>query len=407
MTARRVGPLAALACGVLVLLSGCGLDGLTARHPVARTVDIGLVGTFSGSGGFAGEYQKHSLQVRADQLNASGGLLGRHVEVIAADDEGNPGKARTLVHQLATDPDVGLVVGPSTTTGLEAVKGELAQAGMPNCVPVQGSDDAMQGATATFRTEAPVAGTAQTLLQALRQRHPEARKVGLLAEEGPDGHYYDARLADGVRNAGLEYVGAAFVADANADQGPPLQDLVNKGVQALVLSGDPAVAGRSAQILGGMGQTGKVQLLGPPSLASSQYADAGGPGAFGTIFAGSIQTYQTNEGEGRWPAVYRGFVKAITTQYGYAAGGSEMQGSAPVADCVVDWAAAARKAGGFEGSGVIKAWQTLDLPAGSTVLSTRERFTPTDHDAIDPNALFVYQWQTGGGQRALQQVGGP
>ncbi|HYZ00522.1 MAG TPA: ABC transporter substrate-binding protein, partial [Candidatus Binatia bacterium] len=225
MTARRVGPLAALACGVLVLLSGCGLDGLTARHPVARTVDIGLVGTFSGSGGFAGEYQKHSLQVRADQLNASGGLLGRHVEVIAADDEGNPGKARTLVHQLATDPDVGLVVGPSTTTGLEAVKGELAQAGMPNCVPVQVSDDAMQGATATFRTEAPVAGTVQTLLQALRQRHSEARKVGLLAEEGPDGHFYDTRLADGVRSAGLEYVGAAFVPDANADQGPPLRDL--------------------------------------------------------------------------------------------------------------------------------------------------------------------------------------
>lgn len=407
MIGRRVAPLAALACGVLVLLSGCGLDQLAARHPVARTVDIGLVGTFSGSGGFAGDYQEHSVQVRADQLNASGGLLGRHVEVVAADDGGNPDKAKTLVHQLATDPDVGLVVGPSTTAGLEAAKGELAQAGVPNCVPAQVSDDALQGAGATFRTEASVAGTVQALLQALRRQHADARKVALLAQEGPDGHYYDARLGEGARSAGLEYLGAAFVGDANADQGPPLQDLVNKGVQALVLSGDPGVAGRTAQTLGQLGQTGKVQLLGPPALASSQYADAGGSGASGTIFAGSIQTYQTGEAEGRWPALYRGFVREITTQYGYAAGGSEMQGSAPVADCVVDWAAAARKAGGLGGSGVIKAWETLDLPAGSTVLSTPERFTATDHDALDANALFVYQWQTGGGQRRLQQLGGP
>jgi hypothetical protein len=41
------------------------------------------------------------------------------------------------------------------------------------------------------------------------------------------------------------------------------------------------------------------------------------------------------------------------------------------------------------------------------VPATRERFTPTDHDALDPNALFVYQWQTGGGQRRLQQLAGP
>ena len=265
MIARRI----LVGCCAVLLLSGCGLEQLGSRQPVARTVDIGLVGTFSGSGGFAGDYQKHSLQVRADQLNASGGLLGRHVDVIAADDEGNPDKAKTLVHQLATDPDVGLVVGPSTTEGVDAVKGELAQVGMPNCVPAQVRDDALQGATATFRTEAPVAGTVQALLQALRQRRPEARKVALLAKEGPDGHYYDARLGEGVRSAGLEYVGAAFVADANADQGPPLQDLVNKGVQAFVLSSDPAVAGHSAQTLGQLGQTGKVQLLGPPALASS------------------------------------------------------------------------------------------------------------------------------------------
>jgi branched-chain amino acid transport system substrate-binding protein len=402
-----IGRALALGFCALVLLSGCGLDQLSSRPAVRQTVDIGLVGTFSGGGGFAGDYQKHSLQVRADALNASGGLLGRRVEVVAADDEGDAAKSRSLVHQLATDPDVGLVVGPSTTAGLEAVKGELAQARVPNCVPAQVSDDAMQGASASFRTEASVTGTVQTLLQALRQRRPDARKVALLAAESPDGHFYDARLGEQVRGAGLEYAGASFVADANADQQAPVQDLVNRGVQALVLSGDPAVAGRTAQLIGQLGQAGKVQLLGPPALASSQYPDAGGAGAAGTIFASAIQAYQTDEAEGRWPATYRNFVRSITTQYGYAAGGSEMQGSATVADCAVDWSAAVRKAGSLNGAGVINAWQTLDLPAGSTVLATHERFTTADHDALDPNALFVYQWQTGGGQRRLQQLAGP
>jgi branched-chain amino acid transport system substrate-binding protein len=393
-------------CGVLVV-TACGVRPAVSRDAFQQTVDIALVGTFSGGGSLAGDNLKHSLQVEADAINNSGGLLGKRVEVIAADDEGNPDKARLLAHQLATDPDVKLVVGPGSNAMFQATKAELARIPMPNCVSTQISDDAFQGASASFRTQPSIAATVQVLLQNLRQRHPDVRKVGLISSDGPDGHAYDARLSAEAKRAGLDYAGAELAADPAADQQPLVQDLLGKGAQAIMLSGDPAFAGRTAQAVGLVAQAAKPQLMGPPALAGSQFADTGGQAAIGTVFASTIQAYQTDMPSAQWPGLYRSFVNAITSQYGYVAGGTEMQGSAPAADCVVGWAAAARAAGGFDGQQVIKAWEALDLPASATVLGTRERFSAGDHDAVAADSLFVYQWQASGTQRRLKQLAGP
>jgi branched-chain amino acid transport system substrate-binding protein len=414
MTGRRsrswsrllVGAAPVLLCGLLVL-PACGIHPVVPMEAFQETVDIGLVGTFSGSGGLAGDYLEHSLQVEADRLNAGGGLMGRRVEVIAADDEGNLDKSKLLVHQLATDPNVKLLVGPGSSAAFQATRAELAHGAVPDCVVSQISDDVLRGAPASFRTDASIAATVQALLGDLRRRRPEARRIGLIAQDGADGHFYDGRLADQASRAGLDYAGAEFVGDPNADLQPAVQDLVGKGVRAIVLSSDPALAGRTAQAVSLLGQSGRLQLVGPPALASSRYADAGGQAAIGTILASTIQTYQTDMQEARWPAVYRNFVTAITSRYGYAAGGTEMQGSAPAADCVVDWSAAVRRAGGFDGPQVIRAWETLDLPSSVTVLAAHERFTTTDHEALGSGALFIYQWQGTGRQRRLKQLAGP
>ena len=67
------------------------------------TIKIGLVTALSGQSARAGEAITRGLQIAIDELNASGGALGRKFELIRRDDEATPAKgviaARELVHK--------------------------------------------------------------------------------------------------------------------------------------------------------------------------------------------------------------------------------------------------------------------------------------------------------------------
>src|SRR3954468_24161326 len=68
-----------------------------------ETIKIGLVTALSGQSARAGEALTRGLAVAIDELNASGGALGRKFELVRRDDEATPAKgviaARELVHK--------------------------------------------------------------------------------------------------------------------------------------------------------------------------------------------------------------------------------------------------------------------------------------------------------------------
>lgn len=74
------------------------------------------------------------------------------------------------------------------------------------------------------------------------------------------------------------------------------------------------------------------------------------------------------------------------------------------ADCINQWASAVQVARTFDGTEVVKAWQTLDIPASDSVLGVRERFSPSNHDAVSPDGLCLYQWMKTGDRWWLRQV---
>ena len=103
-----------------------------------------------------------------------------------------------------------------------------------------------------------------------------------------------------------------------------------------------------------------------------------------------------------WPPAYRDFVARITSQYGYAPNGVEMQGDPAAADCVLQWAKAVQKAGTFDGPSVVRAWEGLDLTPSETALGVRE--TPRSHNSIPASGIFVYQWAREGNGYQLKQL---
>src|SRR6266487_119066 len=123
--AGRAFAFPALAAALCLLSGGmaCGGSGLGPRAVEQRTVKIAVVDLFSGPPAAAtGPDVQNSLQVAVDGLNARGGLLGQHVEIVAADGERNAAKVAELVRQQLSDDDVKLLVGPASTATFLPVK---------------------------------------------------------------------------------------------------------------------------------------------------------------------------------------------------------------------------------------------------------------------------------------------
>jgi branched-chain amino acid transport system substrate-binding protein len=84
----------------VVLLVGVALVGC---QKGANTIKIGLAAVQSGSDAQIGATMLYGSQIAIDEWNAKGGVLGKQIESISLDDEGNPQKANTVAHNLVDD----------------------------------------------------------------------------------------------------------------------------------------------------------------------------------------------------------------------------------------------------------------------------------------------------------------
>lgn len=96
----------------------------------ADTVKIGLTAPITGSWAAEGQDMKQICELLADQVNADGGLLGKEVEVVVADDGGNEQTAALAAQRLATKGIVA-VVGTYGSSVTEASQGIYNAAKIP------------------------------------------------------------------------------------------------------------------------------------------------------------------------------------------------------------------------------------------------------------------------------------
>lgn len=75
----------------------------------ANTIKIGLMAPLTGPWASEGQDMKQIVELLAVELNAQGGLLGKKVEIISADDGGDPKTAALAAQKLVTQDVVGAI----------------------------------------------------------------------------------------------------------------------------------------------------------------------------------------------------------------------------------------------------------------------------------------------------------
>lgn len=394
-----MGGILATLLAAALLVTACG--GAEAVTPPA-SVRVVLVDAFTGPAAVPGASLQNSLELEIDALNARGGLLGRRVELMAADDELKPDKAANLVREHLADERVGLLVGPSGTAPFTAARGFVEQAQVPDCLPLRVADDAVAGVADAFRTRA-ADRTAATVLLDYLQRRTQVRKLGAIGATDADAQSADQQVGGLAPRSTVEYVGSVSLA-GTPDPHAAVQQLLLKGAQGLLLPADPSAAGQVVRALVDLGLKDQVSTFGYDELTSLAYPDQARDAALGSVVVAPISAALTDAPGAAWPPAYRAFVRSIASQYGYATNGLEIRGLPAAGECVALWARAVRRAGSFDGQRVARAWENLQVDPDQAILGVAERFTPRQHDALASDGLFVYQWTKKGDQYRLKQV---
>jgi branched-chain amino acid transport system substrate-binding protein len=102
-----------------------------AAAPEGDPIRIGASVSTTGTNGRTGLYQQEAYQLWEAQKNASGGLLGRPVEMVLYDDQSDPTTGARLYERLITEDEVDLVMGPYASGVTQAVAQVTESYGYP------------------------------------------------------------------------------------------------------------------------------------------------------------------------------------------------------------------------------------------------------------------------------------
>jgi branched-chain amino acid transport system substrate-binding protein len=109
-----------------ILLSVIALCMVSGVAFGAETIKIGLMAPLTGPWASEGNEMKQIVDLLTGQLNGQGGLLGRKVEIITADDAGDPKTAALAAQKLVTQEVVGVIgtYGSSITEASQNIYAE-------------------------------------------------------------------------------------------------------------------------------------------------------------------------------------------------------------------------------------------------------------------------------------------
>src|ERR1051326_5685984 len=119
-----------LAAATLISCAKGGAGGASGNEIV-----IGEYGSLTGTTATFGISTKNGIDMAIDEVNKTGGLLGKKVRVIVEDDQGKPEEAQTVVTKLITKDQVMAVLGEVASSRTMAAGPVAQQNGIPMISP--------------------------------------------------------------------------------------------------------------------------------------------------------------------------------------------------------------------------------------------------------------------------------
>ncbi|MHB8868586.1 MAG: branched-chain amino acid ABC transporter substrate-binding protein [Thermoleophilia bacterium] len=177
--------------------TAAGEETTTTAPAEAITVKIGAAGPFTGQLAKIGTDALNAITVAVEDFNASGAMPGVTFVVEVADDAADPAKAATVAEKLASDDSVVGVVGPMTSSAVQAALPILEEAGLSLVTQSATNDDLSSGGFTVFHRIAPKDAVQGPSIAQFMVEDLAVKKVYIIDDKGT----YSQGLADNVEAA--------------------------------------------------------------------------------------------------------------------------------------------------------------------------------------------------------------
>ncbi|RIV38665.1 ABC transporter substrate-binding protein [Micromonospora radicis] len=379
MTPFRSATATALASVLLATtLTGCQFGGPEQdTSPIFIAADLELSGAAAG----VGKAYRQALELKVDQLNSSGALGGRRIELLPKDNRSDASESLRNIADFTNDPRVSaIIMGGCNECAVGAVR-TVNEKQMPTIAL------AAAGAVASpvadrryvFKLAPNAADNAGALTVELRRRN--IRTVGVLRSDDTYGREGAAALRGELSKAGIEVLAEASVRGTDTELDRQTDPLVAAEPEALVIWTPPEQALLAANAVRRAGFSGALFL------------DAA---AAGDLFLGSsaraveratlvfTQTMVIDDVIATTPAkaARRQWFQDYTARFGGYHGSSSF-----AADAVQLIADAELRAGGPAGQVNREALRDVLETSQLDGLSGPIRMTPDNHSGLMPQAL--------------------
>ena len=363
------------------LLAVAGAIALSAGAYAADPIKIGVNGPFTGGSSSMGVSMRDGVRLAADEINKSGGVLGRQIQLVERDDEAKNERGVQIAQELINKEKVVAAVG-YINTGVALASQRFFQEAK---IPVM--NNVATGSVITrqfdkepenyiFRNAAHDSIQAPMIVEEAVTRRG-FKKVAILADSTNYGQLGREDLEKALKARGITPVAVEKFNIKDVDMTAQLLKAKEAGAEAVLTYG---IGPELAQIANGMTKLGwKVPMIGSWTLAMANFIDNAGPGGEG---ARMPQTFIQEPTTPKRKAFIDNFLSTFKPK------NNRMDSPVSAAqgyDSVYLLAAAIKQANSTEGPKIKAALEDLKTPVEGVVTTYDKPFSKTDHDAITAN----------------------
>ncbi len=279
----------------------------------AEPIRIGAIFSATGPASFLGEPERNTAKMLEEDINKSGGLLGRKVEIIVYDDETDATKAVTAVDRLIKKDRVVAIVGPSTSGSTLAIVPKVEEAKIPlvSCAAAKKIVDPVK--KWVFKTPASDLLAVKKIFTDLKKNR--ITRIAILTASDAYGAGGREDIKELVPKTGLAIVADEVFGPKDTDMTAQLTKIKGTDAQAIVCWGTnpgPAVVARNRVQLGIT-----IPLYMSSGVASKKFIElAGAANAEGVLLpAGRLIVENQVPANQPQKKVLSGYIKEYESKY--------------------------------------------------------------------------------------------
>ncbi|MDM0068181.1 ABC transporter substrate-binding protein [Variovorax sp. J31P207] len=363
------------------LLAVAGAVAFSAGAFAADPIKIGVDGPFTGGSSSMGVSMRDGVRLATEEINKSGGVLGRQIQLVERDDEAKNERGVQIAQEFINKEKVVAVVGYINTGVALASQRFFQEAKIPVLNNVAtGSIITHQfdkePENYVFRNAAHDSIQAPMIVEEAVTRRG-FKKVAILADSTNYGQLGREDLEKALKAKGITPVAVEKFNIKDVDMTAQLLKAKEAGAEAVLTYG---IGPELAQIANGMTKLGwKVPMVGSWTLSMANFIDNAGPGGDGARMPQTFIQEPTTPKRKAFITSYLGTFKPKNNRIDSPV--SAAQGY----DSIYLLAAAIKQANSTEGPKILAALEDLKTPVEGVVTTYTKPFTKGDHDAITAN----------------------